>query len=407
MTITNKGFSSLCISLFTLIILFSGCEDPGSVGSEFVDRPTLTFDTLSIDQTELQTFKGYSGRLGFIPIGQYSDPIFGDVEARGFYKPLRTPPLPDSVELDESFELKMKLQVDSLESYGDTLSQSSFSVYEITSDWRSNALRIDDEISYGTSPIGSFTIDQEKEIFVDLDQEWVDEYKCYYYNCNDLADVDSAYVREFKGLAIVSNQQNSKISFTRSGGGGSGFIMINGVQSDTTDTVFVSMRDWGFTLDRSGATTAPNTFPLHTTLEAMNSITMPDSLLRAENNTKNIIRADLVFYEAKDILSANLPANHVRLGINSLNLDLIETLEPVYEYQFGEVDFFGQTNEDEPFFKINVTDYVNNVIFGNETRNELILGIGSASGAIRSTLIYGVTAPEDVRPKLIITSLVD
>lgn len=404
MTTTNKGFFSLCISLFTLIILFNGCEDPGSVGSEFVDRPTLTFDTLNIAQTELQTFQGYSGRLGFIPIGQYSDPIFGDIDTRGFYKPFRTPSLPDSVDLDESFEMKMRLRVDSLESYGDSLSQSSFSVYEITSEWRGNALRIHDEIQYGPA-VGNFTIGQEKEIIVDLDQNWVDEYKCYYYNCNDLSDVDSAYVRDFKGLAIVSDQQNSKISFTRSDG--SGFILINGVQSDTTDTINVSMRDWGFTLDRSGATSAPNTFPLHTTLEAMNSITMPDSLLQAENNTKNIIRADLVFYEAKDILNANLPANHVRLGINSLNLDLIETLEPAYEYQFGQVDFFGQADEDEPLFKINVTNYVNNVIFGNEPRTELILGVGSASGVLRSTLIYGVTAPEDLRPKLIITSLVD
>lgn len=404
MTTTNKGFCSLYISLFTLIILFTGCEDPGSVGSEFVDRPTLTFDTLNIAQTELQSYQGYSGRLGFIPIGQYSDPIFGDIEVRGFYKPTRTPPLPDSVNLDESFELKMRLRVDSLESYGDTLSQSSFSIYEITSDWRSNALRIDDEIQYGTS-VGSFTIGQEKEIIVDLDQAWVDEYKCYYYNCDDISDIDSTYIRDFKGLAIVSDQQNSKISFTRSDG--SGFIMINGVESDTTDTVNVALRDWGFTLDRAGATTAPNTFPLHTTLEAMNSITMPDSLLKADNKNKNIIRADLVFYEAEDILNANLPANHVRLGVNSLNLDVIEFIEPEYEYQFGEVDFFGQADENEPFFKINVTNYVNNVIFGDETRKELMLGVGSASGALRSTLIYGITAPEDLRPKLIITSLVD
>lgn len=404
MTITNKGFFSLCISLFALIILFNGCEDPGSVGSEFVDRPTLTFDTLTIAQTEVQGYQGYSGRLGFIPIGQYSDPIFGDIETKGFIKPTRTPPLPDSVELDESFQLKMRLRLDSLENYGDTLSQSGFSVYEITSDWRGNALRIDDEIAYG-SMLADFTIGQEKEVIIDLPQEWVDEYKCYYYNCNDISDIDSVYLREFKGLAIVSNQQNSKISFTRAAG--SGLIMINGVESDTTDTVNVALRDWGFTLNRSGASIAPNTFPLHTTLEGMNSITMPDSLLKAENKTKNIIRADLVFYEAEDVLNENLPANHVRLGVTSLNLDVIEPLEPAYEYQFGQVDFSAPAEENEPVFKINVTRYVNNVIFGDETREKLILGVGSSSGALRSTLIYDVTAPEDLRPKLILTSLVD
>ena len=137
------------------------------------------------------------------------------------------------------------------------------------------------------------------------------------------------------------------------------------------------------------------------------SITMPDSLLKSDNSTKNIIRADLVFYEAEDILDDALPANHQRLGVKSLNLDLVEDIEPVYEYQFGRVDFNGGINSEEPVFKINVTRYVNNVIFGQEGRKELILGIGSNSGALRSTLLYDFTAPEDVRPKLIITSLVD
>ncbi len=405
MTRTNKGFVSLCIPLLALLFIFNGCEDPGSVGSDYVDKPTLTFDTLSISQTDFLSYKGYSGRLGFIPIGHYSDALFGEIDVKGFLKPSRAPAIPDSIKLDESFDVKLELALDSLENYGDTLSQTNFTVYEITSPWRSNALNIDDDIQYGDI-VGSFTVGDQRNIVVDLSQQWIDKYKAFFYNTDEVADIDSSYNYNFGGLAIVSDQQDSKISFSRSDG--TKFLFINGAVSDTTDTLAVPLRDWGFTLDRAGAVTPNNTYPIHTTLEGMIGITMPDSLLRADNNTKNIIRADLIFYEAEQELEANLPPNHIRLPIASLNMHLKERIEPVYEYQFGSIEFLGvPTNEDKPAFQINITNYVNDVIFGGESRRELILGAGSTSGALRSTLLYNENAAENVRPKIIITSLVD
>lgn len=405
MTRTNKGFVSLCIPLLAILLIFSSCEDPGSVGSDYVDRPALTFDTLAISQTEVLGYQGYSGRLGFIPMGHYSDALFGELDVKGFLKPSRSPALPDSIDLDESFNVKLEIALDSLESYGDSLSQTNFNVYEVTSPWRSNALKIDDDIQYGDM-VGSFTVADQKNLVIDLSQQWVDKYKSFYYNSNDDANIDSSYNYNFGGLAIVSDQQNSKVSFSRSDG--TRFLLINGANSDTTDTVTIPLRDWGFTLDRTGAVIPTNTYPVYTTLEGLIGITMPDSLLRADNNTKNIIRADLVFYEDQQDLESTLPANHVRLPINSLNMHLKETVEPVYEYQFGSVEFLGvPTDDDNRAFQINITNYVNDVIFGSETRRELILGAGSASGALRSTLLYNETAPENVRPKIIITSLVD
>jgi hypothetical protein len=405
MTRINKGFFSLCISLLTLLFIFNGCEDPGSVGSSYVDRPTLTFDTLSISQTDFLSYKGYSGRLGFIPMGHYSDPIFGEIDVKGFLKPSRSPAIPDSVQLQENFEMKLNVALDSLESYGDTLAQTNFSVYEITSNWRSNALRIDDNIQYGDL-IGSFTVSDQRNIVVDLNQQWVDKYKTFFYNSNEIADIDSSYNYNFGGLAIVSDQQNSKVSFSRSDG--TRFLFINNAATDTTDTVSVPMQDWGFTLDRTGAAIPNNTYPIHTTLEGMIGVTMPDSLLRADNNSKNIIRADLVFYEAGQDLETNLPPNSIRLPVTSLNMHLKELIEPAYEYQFGNIEFLGTpTGDDNRAFQINITNYVNDVIFGNESRRELILGAGSPSGALRSTLLYNENAAENVRPKIIITSLVD
>ena len=402
MSRTNKGFISLCISLLTLVIIFNGCEDPGSVGSEFVERPTLTFDTLTVSNTEALSYNGYSGKPNIIPFGSYSDPIFGDVDVLTLFQPTINDSSPDSVEIAEDFVLKMRLQLDSLETYGDTLAQSDFTLHEITSQWRGQALRIDDEIQYSTQ-VGAFTVGQEKEIIVDLSEQWVNKYKSYYFS--DDANADSAYISELKGLALVSNQNNEKISFVRPGS--ADFMLLNGVNSDTTDTVSITLRDFGFTIERTGAVNSPNTFPLHSTLESMMSITLPDSLLKANSNTKNIIRADLVFYEADEELSQSLPANHSRPEISRLNLFLERSIEPVYEYQFGSVNFAGTASDEERVFRVSITNYVNNVLFGDETRNEMILGVFSSAGQLRSTLLYDFTAAEDLRPKLIITSLAD
>jgi hypothetical protein len=186
-------------------------------------------------------------------------------------------------------------------------------------------------------------------------------------------------------------------------------LLINGVNSDTTDTVRfgTGSYDHGYTLERTGATNTPTTFTLHTTLEGLNKFSFPDSLLRADNATNNIVRAKLVFYEAQEELSQSLPANHQRLSVSSLKLHPATDIEPVYEYQFIPTNLPVFKAEDSPTFEVDVTAYINNVVFGSLSGEDLVLGIGSSSGIIRSTLLYGVTAPEDIRPKLIITSLVD
>ncbi|WP_428235625.1 DUF4270 family protein [Gracilimonas sp.] len=402
MSRTNKGFFSLCISLLTLVIIFNGCEDPGSVGSEFVERPGLTFDTLSISQTEALSYNAYSGRLSFIPFGKYNDQLFGEVDVLSLVQPSINPSVDDSIEVDENFQLKMRIQLDSLPHYGDTLSQSNFNLYEISSDWRGRSIRIDDEIQY-SNQVGSFTVGDEKNIIVDLSQDWVDRYKNFYFN--ESASSDSLYANQMKGLALVADQNNSRISIARTGS--FNFILVNGVQSDTTDTVTVPLMDWGFTMERTGAINSPNTFPLHSTLEGMMKITMPNDVLIEESQSENIIRADLVFYEAEDEMSQSIPANHNRPPVDFLNLYIEPDVEPVYEYQFGATIGASDSDVGDGVFKINVTNYVNSVLFGDQSEDELVIGTRNTAAQLRSTLIYDFTAPENLRPKLIITSLAD
>jgi hypothetical protein len=402
MSRTNKGFFSLCISLLTLVIIFNGCEDPGSVGSEFVERPNLTFDTLSISQTEALSYNAYSGRLSYIPFGKYSDQLFGDVVVHTLVQPSINPTVNDSIDVAEDFQLKLRIQLDSLPYYGDTLSQSNFNIYEISSDWRGRSLRIDDDVQY-SNQVGSFTVSDEKNIIADLSQDWVDRYKNFYFN--ESAGSDSLYINQMKGLALVPDQNNSRISFARTSS--FNLMILNGVQSDTTDTISVSLRDWGFTLDRTGARNSPTTFPLHSTLGGMMKITMPNDVLKEESQSENIIRADLVFYEAEEEMNQSLPANHNRPPVNFLNLYVEPDIEPVYEYQFGTTISGSDSDTGDGVFKFNITNYVNNVLFGEQSENVLVIGTRNGPSELRSTLIYDFTAPENLRPKLIITSLAD
>jgi hypothetical protein len=403
MTIFNKGIFSLCVVFIAFTILITGCEDPGSVGSEFVESPQLTFDTLNVEQTELLSYSGYSGGLNFIPMGYYSDALFGEVNAIGLFRPIRTLAVSDTIEIKEDFDLKLQLQIDSLEVYGDTLSTASYSVREVSSIWRENALTIDYDIQLGNE-IGQFTISPDQDqITIDLSDAWVDEYKTWYFS--ELSRPDSAYSLDFNGLAIVPDQQSSKISFAQASS--SRFMLINYTAPDTTDTLTVSLKDHGYILDRSGQVISPNTVPIHTTLEGMLNITLPVAELEAQAAGNNIIRVDLVFYEARTELESSLPTNHSRLPLNSVNFDLYESFEPAFEYQFGQVEFRGTADPDEDLFRANITTFVNNILYGEETRNRLVLGAGLTSGAVRSSLFYDITAPENVRPKIIITSLED
>lgn len=400
---SNKGFISLCISLLGLLLIFNSCENPGSVGSEFVDRPTVNVDTLTLSSTQELSYNGYSGRLLLFPLGKYSDQIFGDVTVNGYLRPPISPEIPDSIAISSSFQLKLAIGIDSLETaYGDTLSESQFTVHEITSKWRGNSLRIDDEIQYGNE-IGSFSIGQEREIIIDLDEQWVDSYKEYYFS--DDPNLDSLFVSEFQGLAIVSDANNNKISFPATSE--VSFMLINRPAADNPDTVFIGRNDWGFTLERTGGTNPPNLIPLHSTLEGMSIVSFPDSALKADYSSSNIIKAQMVFYEAEEELNAGLPANHQRFSVQSILLHPVTALEPAYEYQFTPSLRTGTKVGDEARFAVSVTSIVNNIIFGSREVEELALGIGSSTGALRSTFIYGATAPENVRPKLIITSLVD
>ncbi|MDZ7805992.1 MAG: hypothetical protein U5K71_02620 [Gracilimonas sp.] len=403
MTTHNKGFVSLYISLLILILVFNGCEDPGSVGSGFINEPSIVTDTLTFDNTATENFMGYTGNFGLFSIGSYSDPLFGDVNTVGLLKPVRTVEIPDSLDfVGNNFTMKLEIQLDSLNTYGDTLSTSEFSVYEISETWRGNEIKTGSEVAYNAaSPIGSFTIGQDKNIVVDLDDAWKDQYYTYFSSTED--DADSTYRYEFHGLAIVPENSNNKISFVSSSA--SQFLMLS---PDESDTVSVGLNNWAYFLDRTGSTQNAETNSLHTTLEEVMRIDLPLETLREEYGNKNVLSARLLVHENTTSLNSTLAANHSRPNINLLNLHLGTEFDKSYEYQLTQPEFSALRDTVETdTYNSNITLFLNNVFYGGEDTDEIYVGIGSLSGVIRSTQVYNGNAPEEFRPKLIISYIVN
>jgi hypothetical protein len=403
MTTHNKGFVSLYISLLTLILVFNGCEDPGSVGSGFINEPSIVTDTLTLNDTATENFVGYTGNFGLFSIGSYSDPLFGDLSTVGLVKPVRTVEIPDSIDIvGDNFSMKLEIQLDSLNTYGDTLSTSEFSIYEISDIWRGNEIKTNSEVAYNSaSPIGSFTIGQEKNIIVDLDETWKDQYYTYFSSTE--TDADSTYRYEFHGLAIVPQNNTNKISFVSSSA--SQFLLLS---PDESDTVSVGLNNWAYLLDRNGGSATVETTSLHTTLEEVMRIDLPLQTLKDEYSNKNILNARLLIQENTDELNSTLATNHDRPDINLLNLHLGTEFDESYEYQLTQPEFnaFRDSVETDTY-NSNITLFLNNVFYGSEDTNEIYVGIGSLSGVIRSTQVYNGNASEAFRPKLIISYIVN
>ncbi len=399
MTNTNKGLFSLYISLFTLILFFNGCEDPGNVGSGFVDEPTIKIDTLYLDDITAESFEAFSGNLSAFNIGLYSDQVFGDIKATGLVKPnLYT----NASDIDgNNFTLNLEVQLDSTIVYGDTTSQASFTLYEINTLWRGNSQFVNSPVTYDESrSIGSFVVGNEKRFSVELSDYWRDKYAGYINN--DDSNVDSLYRYEFFGLAIVPDNSANKISIVDVAN--SNFILVDAED----DTVSLGMSSQGYFIERTNSNTGdPSVSPVHSTLEQMMKINLPMEELERDYKAANLLSVDLVLYEADQILSNSLPANHIRPSVNELTVNLRAESEEVFDYQINGPDFFAPKNSENPYFQANITPYINNLFFGGESTSEILIGLQSGSGVLRSTLIHNQSASQELRPKLIITSAVN
>lgn len=410
----NTG--TLAAVAFSIVVLLnlSGCEDSGSVGGAFPGSGTnVQVDTLALSELHVDTLSTISGGLSYFSVGRFQDPLFGDISATGVLRPV----VSDSngfYTFNENTTMQLKLAINRAAVYGDTLSAQQFDIVEVANVFRSNEVNYGDEIQTTGSTVGSFSITNQDTIRVDLADSWVQKYAAFY---NDSTSTrDSTYVHEFPGLAIVpQNSANiSPLSVAESKFLVSNLTVSENADSTVTDSLTLSFRDWGFTVDRTNAGQGdPASSIIHNTLERVYwfKYDFSSSNLGAEN----IANVKLVFYRDNALLEAtSLGAGAVRRIDGNLRLHLVDgdelpqSVDPGSPYLLPR----GITDRTTGFYQQEDGAYyidITGPILGNELENveagdRFYLTFGLNDGTIRSSVIFNTLAGASASPKVIVTS---
>jgi hypothetical protein len=426
-------FIAACAA-FTIIAI--GCENPGNVGGSFLDEEAnLETRTIAPGSFEGYSTDAFTGRLRYMAIGHYDDLLFGEFQSIGIIKPdIDTTAIGSSISEEDTFKLRL---VFSETVYGDTMSTANFEIYRASNYWRGNELRFGQSISYDeTQLVGEFSVEGTETVEVDLDRSWVEEYNEFLSSEAD--DRTSRYRDNFPGLVIVPADENTKVLFAKirpaSGEEDSDleyvrFVRENGAvngdnngengneengngdnDNDNGDNgeeedprQFQRVFDWGALKDRSSPAENPEGSVIHNTLDQM-AVIKPE-LDDNRIGSKNLANVQLILYKDRSRLDATLPDGHNRPAVTRARIHLIES-GSVSDHIFSQSpDLVSELNTTDDTFRFNLTDYTNTVLFSTPRAGDFYLSVETINGLTFSTFLYDRDAPEDVRPKILITSV--
>lgn len=403
-----QSFGSLCVAFICIISLaLSGCENPGSVGSDLTDSGgDVETDTLIINGVQSVSANSYSGALPYFSMGQFDDPLFGNTLASGFIKPGL--PADSAQNMDENATMLMRLLLDNMQAYGDSTADQQFSIYEVDEAWRGRALKVNDDLAIDQSnKLGEFTIGFTDSIDVDLSAmapDWVDRYRQF----TDTTNADSLYKYDMFGLALVPENSNKIVPIDVST---SRFV----IQNPDSDTVSVGSNQWGYTVQRGSNTSFPEgTVPLHSTYE--NVLNFSDlGLSELDLSVTGISRAEMIIKQNNTVMEQTLQsasANAHRPEERSVFLHLADPNNIPDNIDPGApVDNFlkvqGVYSPSDGTYRFDVTNLIGRVVQqGLPDGNEFFITFPN-DGIIKPALIY--TDSDQVsfenKPKIVITSL--
>lgn len=401
---------------FTVLLGFSACENPGSVGNDLIEPGAdVVRDTLVIKHVTAVDAASYSGELDFFSAGAFEDPLFGTLSATGFLKPN----LPSSTDtLQDDGEVFLKLMYDGGEVFGDSVGNQQFELYEIKQYWRDRALKVNYQLQLGSQKLGEFTVGNSDSLMINLSNiapQWVDEYRDYAKASKEdtTSQTDSTYAYEENGLALVP-QNSTKIiplnqQLTR-------FVIQNpGKDSADADTFDVTLNKWGYSLERGGNSAIPQgSLPLHNTYESV--INFKElGVSQLDIPPSGLSRAELVFYENKSALEQSLngkPSTTKRPRQQVVYLQLAEpdglpeNIDPGVPLN-NPTKIQGWYSAEEGSYRFDITSLVENIIrSGFPEGLEFFITLPN-NGAVKSTILMDSSdqVPYGLKPKIIITSL--
>ena len=419
------GKVAIITLIFSALVLFQigGCTDSGSVGGSLPgSNSDVQVDTLEITGLQSDTLESFSGSLNFFSAGRFQDPLFGDLEATGLIKPA-LPASNEDLSFDNNTQMRLRLAINRDAVYGDTLADAEFDLIELREIFRGNAFMLNDEVQIpdiidGEGPImgtrvGSFTVNNEDTVEVELSPTWVSRYGSFYNST--ATNRDSAYVREFFGLAVVPRNDVKIVAFNPIDSRFIATELERSANADTTvsDSIGITPREWAFSLERTNIQDSdPGSLKIISTLERVIRFDFDFSL---ENlGSRNISRVELVFPRDNVLLDENnLQPGVVRPLGNRLLLHSVEGDELPQSIDPGNpigpprsLPPTGFFDEEIRAYRIDVTPNVLSRQLENIDENQsFYLTLGANNGLIRSSILYNSEAAADNRPSVIITSV--
>jgi len=400
--------SRYVLSLFFIVGIFmiiTGCEDLGNVGSSFTDTNTsIVVDTFEVSDIGTREVTAFTGNLTFMSVGQFSDPIFGDVAATGLLRPSlsvasSTAEEPSNfMDVDATFKLRLFLNQNNI--FGDSAASQEFDLIEMEQIWRERAWKINDQVLLSANPpLASFSIEKQDSIDVTLTGNWVDRYRDFFNSEED--DRDSVYISQFSGLAVVPRNSSKIIPVNVDS---SAFV----IENPDDDTLTVNIRDSGYKIERNNEPPGPGDSEIiHSSLEQILEFDMELNLDRL--GTLNLSRVELVLFQNKQLLDESLDqvsptASRPRADSAVIYVDEPANLPFAVDpgIRVGNVNFVQKDRS----FRFNITSFVNSVITTDlPAEDRFFVKLNSNDGLLRSSLIFNQDAPEGKKPILIVTSI--
>lgn len=425
-TKNNAGF----LTLFTLIplLLLSGCDTSGSVGSEVIpDEELINNIQIDLDDLSLIHAESYSGSLLFTSLGAVDDPVYGNLSSVALLKPSISSATVDT--LTEEDTLLLQLIFDS-RVYGDENSVSRYDIYEAGEVWRGSQIRYNQSVEVNHSNlIASVEVAaSDTTALVELNDSWGYSFS-EFFNSTD-ADSDSLYRQQFPGLAIVPADGTNSMRFLKSQQQSEGEVITSIIvrspeeedeteeedsdsdsdngdseededEEETVPTIY--FRDWAASAVKNNLPDSEDRIVMSNTSHVL-QINPDFSLPDADLSSKNIVNAQLLLYKDHD---PEMGSSHIsRLSSSLLRAHIFsETPEDIMASIFtANPRYQAVVEEDEDVFKMDVTEFVLNQVFGEDNTQELYLTLQSVNGLFYSNHFFNLTDPER-RPKIIITTV--
>lgn len=404
------------IVIFSLLLGFSACENPGSVGDDLTEPGSeVVRDTLTINDVSTVNATSYSGELDFFSAGTFEDQLFGTLNVVGYLKPN----LPaESDTLRDDGEVFLRVMYDLGQTYGDTVATQQFDLYRINQYWRDRALKVDDELELGGQKIGEFAVSGDDSLMINLSEiapEWVTDYREFSRESKEdtTGQTDSTYTYEENGLALVSQNSEKIIPLSRES---TRIVGINPETDDAeADTFDVNLNRWGYYLDRGDDGSIPEgSLPLHSTYESV--INFKElGISQLDIQAPGLSRAELVFYEDTPALEESLngePGTTKRAKEQTAYLhlaeptDLPENIDPGVPLN-NPTRVQGSYSADDGTYRFDVTSLVENILRNGLPENREYFITLPNDGVVKSTLLMSDSdqVPNSLKPKIIITSL--